>query len=213
MNILLVDDHQLVTDGLKLLLADFESGSDVLVEVAPNIRRALALLDTAAEAFSLIITDLRMISATEGHDFIDVLRQRNYPAAVVVLSSSSEFNDIHKAYKSGANGYLLKSDRAFDILNKLKSILGGERIFPEEFWNTYASLDTQKPVSEGDLLVGGRLKDVLEMINKGYTNKEISQLLEISEHTVKFHLKKLFTVLGATNRTNCVRIAIDKGLL
>ena len=210
MKILLVDDHQLFTDGMVMLLQQFPSNTDVQVDVAQNSRRALHLMGLEA-AYDLLITDLEMGDVDEGFNLVSAIMQKKYPVPIVLLTSNNHYETMLMAYNLGVNGYLQKAARAFDIIDQLKSICGGERIFPSEFWRQYRSDNKPTRVDGRDL--SKRLQQLLELINKGHSNKEISLVMNVSENTVKFHMRRLFAAFDANNRTGCLRTAREQGYL
>jgi len=211
MNVLIIDDHRLFADGLKLLIQDMDD-DEYQIEQAYHAQRAIDLINSGQQ-FDLILTDLDM-PGISGHDLVKALKDRGIGSYIAVVSASDAPADIYKAYELGAKGYICKSESTFDMKAKLTDVLQGKTCFPEQLWN---KLNTEKnatvELDEGQISLGKRPMEVLELLAQGRSNKQIATLLNISETTVKFHVRTLFTTLGVNNRTWCVREANRLGLV
>jgi DNA-binding NarL/FixJ family response regulator len=123
-----------------------------------------------------------------------------------MLSSSETDGEIHRALRSGASAYVLKSMPQHDLLAVIRSVHGGKRHVPTEVAAVLA-----EHLGEEDLTA--REREVLTLIRDGYKNKQVADQLTISENTVNFHIKNVVDKLGAKDRTHAVTIAIRRGLL
>ena len=211
MNILIIDDHSLFIEGIKLLLeSTFQP--KVSITTTQNSNRALSIIDSGFQ-FDLIITDLEM-HGLSGFDFIEALRARQVKTPTVIVSASTQYEHIFKAHEMKVNGYICKDEQAVVIAQKIKDVISGKIIFPEFFWKTYFSRKhSASTESSASSELKGRLKETLEFIAQGLTNKEIALILGISENTVKFHVRELFKTLDVTNRTSCINHAKQLGFL
>lgn len=211
MKILVIDDHRLFAHGLKLALQ--ELFKDIVIVEAYTAQRALGLID-GGESFDLILTDLQM-PGFGGHELVQSFGSRKLRTPVAVISASESLSDMKRAHQLGAKGYIFKSEPAFDLVPKIQDLLDGKESYPDVFWR--ALVDDQT-ISEarGEIGIEGLGKrpiEVLHLLAQGKSNKQIAAILSISETTVKFHIRTLFSALGVNNRTWCVREAERRGII
>lgn len=214
LNILLVDDHRLVADAMALMLKDL--ADNVSVTVCHTSQRALTLLDEG-NGFDLILSDLYM-PGIDGLGFLHGLRSRNISAPIVIVSSTENPRMANAALKQGANGFIQKSLPGKEMLAALKKIISGDTYYPVGFgssgFDSVKGSDMGLPdnlgsdsasLHEKEQKLGPRQIEVLQLMAAGNSNKQIAQLLEISEATVKYHTSLLFKALSVHNRTSCIR--------
>ncbi len=215
MKILLVDDHRLVADAMAMMLQDLDS--EVKVTTCHTSQQALDAIDENS-TFDLILTDIYM-PGIDGLGLLQGLRNRSITAPVVVISGAENSKVAKAALEQGASGFINKSLPSKEMLDALRQVLRGERYQPEDLeLNARQSAHgeigdlnktTQPSTSdiEKDDQISARQIEVLELIAKGNSNKQIAQLLNIRETTVKYHTTHLFRCLNVKNRTSCVREA------
>ena len=211
MKLLIVDDHAILREGLVALLQQHEQDADVLQAsgTAEGLRLAEANPDLDA-----VFLDLNM-PEQGGLDALPIFAKRCPQLPVIVLSSSEDPNDVRLALKSGAFGYLPKSASPKSILSALRLVLAGEIYVPPLL------LDFAPPAVEesGDAAqdVAGRLTErqteVLRLLCRGLSNKEISRTLTLSEKTTKSHITAIFKTLGVVNRTQAAAAARRAGVV
>lgn len=195
--IMLVDDHPLLRKGLKQLLA-FESDLEVIAEASSG-REALALaleLDP-----DLIVLDLNM-DGMDGLETLKRLRDDGVTSRIIMLTVSNADEDVVSAISNGADGYLLKDMDPDLLLEQLKRAVTGKMVLSEEVTQILATAirrPATKPVSELSTLTA-REVEILECIAKGMSNKVIARELDISDGTVKVHVKHLLKKLGLRSR-------------
>ena len=216
MNILLVEDHRLVADAMKVMLTEIEPG--VNITACYSTQHALSTIDAGKE-LDLILTDLFM-PGIDGIGLLAGLRNRGITTPVVIVSGASEDKYIRAAIKGGASGFIQKTLPGAEMMAGLKKIMSGGRFFPEGYLDGsdrgIASHSPHSPVSSGigDIpRPGEKQLQVLRLMAEGNSNKQISQIVGISEATVKYHTSQLFKLLSVKNRTSCVREAHNCGLL
>lgn len=206
LRLLVVDDHAMVREGLQPLLRKL--GPNVVQYEAQDAESALLLLETEKE-FDLVLLDI-MLPGTNGLSLLGILRKR-YPAVpVVVLSALDDLDTVNRAMRLGAAGYVAKSGSGDTLLDALKRVLEGEIYLPPH-------LNDKLSVSLGSGLARGRTladrfgltegqRRVTELLREGKSNREIGDLLGLTEGTVKVHVSKIFRKLGVVSRAEAIAL-------
>lgn len=216
MKILLIDDHRLVADAMAIMLQDL--ANDVEVTVCHTTQRALSMIDDGLD-FELILTDMFM-PGIDGLGLLHGLRSRKVEAPAVVVSSTEDKKIVQAALDQGAAGFIRKSLPGSEMLRALRGIVAGNAYYPDDISpGIRKASPAQQPIaiSETDadaiVVLGDRQTEVLELMAAGNSNKQIAQLLGISEATVKYHTSQLFKLLGVKNRTSCIREGHRRNLI
>lgn len=208
MRVVLADDHELVRSGLRFYLERL--APEVSVVEASTLEEALTAAKTATT--DLIILDLTMpgMNGTAG---LEQMRARYPNVPLVVLSGRTGREDIMGALNRGANGYLPKTLSGKAMLAALRLVLSGETYVPsilmEERARSGVRSSDQPGAAPGLDALTERERDVLDFLCQGKSNKEIARDLAIREVTVKVHVGNIMRKLGASNRTQAVRLALD----
>jgi len=221
--ILLADDHPIVREGLRAVLetqADFE----VIAEAASGdeaLRLALTLQP------DILLLDLEM-PILDGVETIRRLRQQQPAARVIVFTAFDNDERIIHAVQAGANGYLLKGAPREEIFKAIRITMEGGSLLQPVIASKLLRHMGHQPVagSPGSSpqhlptphmppyeALTERELEVLNLLAQGMPNKEIASQLVISERTAKFHVSSIMGKLGATNRTEAVALAAQKGLI
>jgi len=199
--VLIVDDHPVVRAGLTSLLRK-ENGLKV-VAAAHNGEVALDLMRRSS--VDVVLLDLRM-PKIGGIDFLSLLREIAVPPAVLILSSYAYEEEIYRAVKAGARGYLSKDATGAEIVEAINLVNAGGKYFAEEIAQRLAERELHSSLSAREM-------EILEMVSKGLTNKEIAHVLQISQYTVRNHINKISTKLEVGDRTEAVTVALQQGIL
>jgi two-component system NarL family response regulator len=199
--VLIVDDHPVVRAGLATLLRK-ESVLKV-VGSAHSAEEALSLLDRLA--IDLMLLDLRMPKIS-GIDLLHMLKGRPNPPAVVILSSYEYEDEIYRAVKAGACGYLSKDASRAEIVTAVSAVAAGGKYFPEGIAARIAERESRSSLSSREV-------EILEMVAKGLTNKEIGHVLQISHYTVRNHINHICAKLDAGDRTEAATVALQQGII
>ena len=191
--IIIADDHPLVLDGLHGLLAG-EPDMDV-VATATDGERALDAVRRFAP--DVLILDLEM-PYMGGLQCLLAIRKAEIPVRVLVLSAFGDAHTLRTAIENGADGFALKTGAAEATLAAIRQVAHGHLAFPQAArrWLTAS----QSTTSAADQLTD-REEEVLTLLAQGFSNLQIAASLNLSESTVKFHLRNLYSKLGVTNRT------------
>ncbi len=199
--ILSVEDHPVFRQGLATII---ETEPDmVLVGFAANGVEAIA--EFRRHRPDVTLMDLRL-PGSNGTDILIAIRGEFPDARIIMLSSSDSDGEIHRALRSGAAGYVLKSMPQDDLLAVIRSVHAGKRHVPAEVAALLAEHFGEEDLTPREL-------GVLRLIRDGFKNKQIADQLSISENTVNFHIKNIVDKLGANDRTHAVTIAVRRGLL
>ncbi len=154
---------------------------------------------------NITLVDLRM-PVLDGVGVIEEIRREDTSARIVVLTTYDSDNDIYRAIKAGAKGYLLKDARREELVDCIRKVNAGETCIPPALM--------QKLVTgiHNELLTD-REREVLQLLANGKSNKEIGATLCISEFTVKGHLRSIFNKLNVLSRTEAISAAARRGLV
>jgi two-component system, NarL family, response regulator len=201
--VIIADDHPVVRAGLVAML---KSQQDIeVVAEATDGAEVCELYDQLSP--DVLILDLRM-PKKDGLQVVTELMSRSRvpkPRIIVMTTYESE-EDIRRALRAGAKGYLVKGAGAQQIRQAVRKVAGGEALLPPEIASKLAESMAHPELSEREL-------QVLQYIANGRSNKEIGTILYISENTVKGHVKSILTKLDAMGRTEAIAIASKRGLI
>lgn len=202
--ILLVDDHPVVRAGLSGLLVSQPEFQ--IVGEAANGLEALSLLEqTEAD---VVLMDLRM-PQMDGVTAIRQVRARFPRVQILVLTTYDTDSEIVRAIEAGATGYLLKDVPRDELFRAVRLCAKGEAVLSPP---VAARLLGRMRAPMGETLSAREL-EVLALVARGFSNKEVARKLKISEATVKTHLLHTFDKLGVDDRTAAVTVALERGIL
>lgn len=199
--VLIADDHVTVREGLAAIIGR-QSDMMVIGEAATG-RDAVELWKMHCPHVTLL--DLRM-PLLDGVGALNEIRQHEPTARIIVLTTFDTDNDIARAIRAGAKGYVLKGAQREELLDCIRKVHAGETSIP-------ASLVSKLAASMSSAALTVREIDVLTLLARGKSNKEIGMKLYISETTVKSHLRSIFTKLNVLSRTEAVTTASRLGLI
>jgi len=199
--VLIADDHVTVTAGLASIIG--LQPDMVVVAEAANGRQAVDLWRKHRPDVALL--DLRM-PVLDGVGAMADIRLEDPSARVIVLTTFDTDNEIYRAIKAGAKGYVLKDARREELLDSIRRVSRGETSIPPALLEKLAAGVGSEPLT-------GRELDVLTLLARGKSNKQIGASLYISETTVKAHLRGIFTKLSVLSRTEAIAVASRRGLV
>jgi len=199
--ILVADDHFVVRMGLTALV-NTEPDLEVVGEAVDGAQAVHAFDEHRPD---LVLMDLRM-PVKDGVWATAEIRARHPNARVLMLTTFDGDTDIHRAIEAGAQGYVLKNSTGEKLIPALRAVAAGQRWIPKEIATRLASRNIFEELTPREL-------QVLEQMAKGLANKEIADVLKITGHTVKDHLKSILGKLHVADRTEAVTVAIQRGII
>ena len=212
MRVLLADDHPLFRDGLATLLR--ARGMEVVGEASNGLE---AVEKARALKPDLVLMDVNMPQMT-GLEATRIIKTERPETKIVILTVSDDDENLFEAIKSGAQGYLLKSLQSQAFFDLLNGVAQGEapisRGLATKILGEFArhlQQDEVQAANKEDLT--DREKEVLRLVAEGSTNRDIATRLNVTENTVKYHLKNILEKLHLRNRAQAVAYAMQTGLL
>jgi len=207
--ILIIDDHPLFRESLTGILSKIDvDDEETAVFQAENALSALSIIEKNTD-LKLILTDIDM-PGMDGIALLQKLRTLLPDTTVVMISGSESYEDVQQALKLGAKGYIQKNAETPVLLAALQLVLAGGTYIPPLI------LETQKssiPSTNVSMNLTERQMEILTYLKQGLQNKIIAHELDLSEATVKVHVRHIFSVLGVKNRTQAVQKAQEIGIL
>jgi DNA-binding NarL/FixJ family response regulator len=200
-SILIADDHSVVREGLVSLVK--RKPDMKVVAEASNGREAVDFWKEHRPDIALL--DLRM-PELDGVGAIKEIRELDENARIVVLTTFDGDEDIYRAIKAGAKGYMLKDSARDALMECIRKVHSGETCIPPTLASKLADRVSGETLSTREI-------EVLQRVAAGKSNKEIGAELFISEGTVKTHVKSIFSKLDVVSRTEAVATATRRGLI
>ena len=200
MNLMIIDDHEIVRDGLSMLLQQ-SFCIDGRICACDGYEAVKAAADFPAD---LVLLDLSMPGGLDGMATLERLRKLLPEAKIVIFSMHDDIGYQKKAYEAGADGYLIKQLKRDDLIQSLDKILANQKVFDTHIWEDDSDGDQFNLV---DLPITKREKEVFILTVKGYSQKDIAERLDISVKTVENHRQKIGEKLGTHKRYEWVETA------
>ena len=200
--VLLAEDHEVVRDGLAAII-DYQADMTVVGHACNG--------EEAVERFAelqpdITLMDLRM-PGMGGAPAIEAIRKKFGDARIIVLTTYDGDENIYRALKAGARGYLLKDSGKDDLLSAIRAVHEGRSYVPPEIATRLVTrTQAGAPLTTREI-------EVLQLMAEGKSNKEIGAALFISEGTVKTHVNSIHEKLGVSDRTEAVIVALKRGII
>jgi DNA-binding NarL/FixJ family response regulator len=213
MRVVLVDDHEIVLQGLKAILARFAGEIRVVGEAvdAEAAQRIVAALDP-----DVVLSDVRL-RGTSGLDLCRQLIERDPTRKIVLLSAYDDEQYLFQALRAGAAGYLLKRVNGAELLTHLERVVGGETVIDPTMAGRVVASAAR--LQRGEFWPGAhvglthRESEVLVLAVAGLSNRAIAGRLVLGEETVKSHLRSIYRKLEVNDRAGAVAVALREGIV
>jgi DNA-binding NarL/FixJ family response regulator len=199
--VLTADDHPLIRDGLAAVIG--AQPDMVVVGEASNGEEALEQYRELRP--DVMLMDLRM-PVMDGLTAIRAIVAEFPGARIVALTTYDGDEDIHRALEAGAKGYLLKDMLRTEVLHAIRAVHRGQRVIPAPVAARLAEYTPRVELTEREV-------EVLRLVAKGFSNRQIGELLGRTEGTVKVHIKNILEKLDADDRTEAVTVALQRGII
>lgn len=200
--ILIVDDHPILANGLKSLLADYKI--DESADIAATGKECICKLNSSE--YDVILLDINLPDIS-GIDLCETIHKDFPIIKILALTSFNEFTCVNKMLSNGASGYVLKNAMPEEIIMGIETIMGGEIFLCHEI-DILMKKETDKHV-----FLTRRETDLLRLITEGFTNQEISEKLFLGAETIKSYRKNLLFKLNAKNTATLVKMALEGKLV
>jgi DNA-binding NarL/FixJ family response regulator len=200
MKILIVDDHPLFRAGFHAVLE--QSALEAGVLSVSSVPEALQTLQKDGD-IGLVLLDIHL-KGDDGFAALKVIGERFPTTACIMISGDEQQSIVTRAVQAGASGFIPKSFTADEMIAAIQKVLAGEVFVPQ----TATLTPSEQP--NGLTL---RQLEVISMLGRGFSNKEIARALDVAERTVKAHVSAVFEALNVRNRTQAVLVAQRRGFL
>jgi DNA-binding NarL/FixJ family response regulator len=210
--LVLVDDHEMVIEGLKAMLAAFADRVSIVGQ-AVGAERAISVVDDLEP--DIVLCDVRM-QGSSGLDLCLALRERDPKRKVVMLSVYDDEQYLFQALRVGASGYLLKSISSDELVRQLEMVRTGATAIDPGL--AARAVDTAARMSRDEFWPGARQglsqreSEILSYVVSGLSNRGIANKLVIGDETVKSHLRSIYRKLGVGDRAGAVATALREGI-
>ncbi|GKU26661.1 DNA-binding response regulator [Clostridium folliculivorans] len=208
--ILVVDDHLIVREGLKLIF-ETEENYEVVGE-AENGDKALILIEELKP--DVVLMDLNMPKRS-GLEVIKILKEKNNTVPIIILTTFNDDKLIRDGLFLGAKGYLLKDSTREELIRTVESAIRGEVLLQPEI--SKSIFGTKNETGQKNNTINNSITEremfVLRAVARGCTSKEIAFDMGISERTVKAHLTNIYSKLNVESRSEAVAVAIENGII
>ncbi len=206
LKIYIVDDHQMLIDGLKALL----SGEQHLSIVGQNTLPLVASKEIAELCPDIVLTDINM-PVMNGIELTKEIKKINPSIKIIALSMFGERETISDMLKAGVSGYILKNTGKQELLNAIEKVSNGESFFSDD---VNSEMMKVSPINDTkEITLSLREIEVVELIAKEYTNAKIAEALFISERTVETHRKNIFRKTDTKSVIGLLKYCVDKRII
>ncbi len=198
---MLADDHIVVRKGLVAMLN--EAGGMKVIAEAANGDEAVSLFREHHP--DLLLLDLRM-PRRDGVEVVAAIREEFLTARIIILTTFDTDEDIYRALRAGAKGFLLKDATFSEIIESIRAVHAGKTCIPALIAAKLAERAAAPELTPREL-------DVLRLVVQGKSNRDASLTLYVTEETVKSHIKNILAKMGVSDRTSAATMALKRGLV
>lgn len=205
MRILVADDHTIVREGIKMLLAEAYPSAEII-----DVSDAVALMELVYTGkWDVVISDISMPPGDSGLDAVQKIKQHSPSTPVIILSMHAPEQYAVRAMKVGASGYLTKGAATKELVNAVNVVLSGKRyLSPEVTYVLADAMENRKNPNAVDTL-SDREREVFGLLALGKTVSEISKELQLSNNTISTFRSRVFEKMGFQNNLELIKYALD----
>jgi len=204
-NFLIIDDHPLVRSSIRTLLTGYFKHSECFESATAE--EGMRYLDNYP--LHVVLLDLSL-PGMGGFEALKLIRHHYADTYVLILSASDSLHDMQRCLDAGAHGYVNKSEPSPVIVSAVNTVLQGDQYTPPMLQTQAGTLLRQRKQAEK---ITPRQREVLKLLQAGKSNREMADILNISENTIKVHCRDLFKQMGVNNRHQAVQDAQHIGVL
>jgi len=212
--VLIAEENRLLQEGLCRILEE-----NKCFEILGNANNGIKMIDLVATLKPDILLINIFLPELDGVETIPVIRKQCPDTKILLLPGIGEDEKLLQAFKHGAKGYLSKNSCAMDLIKAIKVVSNGELWIERKYFAKFFNEDIPNSAEpnahkeNNNFSLTSREAEVLKLLIKGFSNKDIAQNLFISEKTVKTHLNKVFRKLNVTRRLEAILFAIKNGMV
>lgn len=205
--LVIADDHELFRNGLKELLLKYED-----IEIVSSVGDGKQFMDYTAtnKQIDIVLLDITMPNM-DGFEVLNQLKTVNPDIKPIVISMHDEGNYIAKCAKNGAYSYLLKNTDQEELIKTIRIVSKGKKYFSPSISAKMIDYMSENPV--GDTILSNKEKEVLELISKGYTTKDIAKMLYVSSRTIETHRANILKKVDVKNTAELIKKAVQLKLI
>jgi len=210
MKFLIVEDHKIFSDGMKLFLAELEEGAEVLE--AASAQDGLTLAEAHPDA-DLVMLDISLPDM-DGCEALQIFSQRFPTLPVIMLTASESRQHMNRCFDLGASGYIPKSSKTDVMRAAIRLVMAGGVYLPPSMSGRRTRMRSVKSKTNQEQTLANltqRQTEVLQQLTKGRSNKQIANHLGVSEATVKVHVSAILKTLGLNSRVEAALMAQKEG--
>jgi two-component system response regulator DevR len=205
--VVIVDDHEMVLEGLKVILADYPD-----IEVVGEASRGAMTSQVVRTMHpDVLLLDARLPDIS-GPEVIEQVSKEFPQLPIVVLSSYTDRELVEACIRAGAKGYVVKDVERFGIVDSIRRVNAGQTVLSPQVAGSVVDMARSK-MRDGASTLNRRQLEILQLIARGYSNREIAQKVHLSENTIKTHVQSILSKLQARNRVEAAILAARRGLI
>jgi DNA-binding NarL/FixJ family response regulator len=206
--IVIVDDHWVVREGIRSVLRS--GGGFEIVGEASTSSSGIELINTTKP--DIVLVDIRLPDVS-GAKICQWIYEEGLPTKVVVITALLDWNLVQTCLHWGARGYLLKGSGKLNLRDSLQSVMAGEIVLDPKVVNILAAYIRQQPDKESDSILTPKEMEILRLMSRGLSNREIGERIYLSQARVKDYVHSILKKLNTNSRVEAILIAAKSGLL
>jgi len=207
--ILLAEDHVLMRDGLKMLLGT-QPGLEVVAETGDGMAVEALVMQYKPQ---LLLLDLGLPGQHGVKIAAGIKAELGEAVKVLVLTGDLQADSVRQALAAGADGYVHKSEDSAELLQAVHAVLAGRQYVSRNIAAAFSPRARLVDYAGDKLVATPREREIMSLVARGLSNREIGVALFVSEATIKFHLKNIYAKLGVNDRTEAALLAVQRGIL